>query len=156
MFEQIKVNQRDPVTNKRIANKNKAAKTSKQTIIEEHDNKKHLLMISYHTGKWEQVVKSVIKTVKKILSSNTKLQVSFADNNFSSRFNIKSKTKCERKHVIYLRRRPRTMCNDNYIIEAKRQTSRMLNGHNDRYIRSQFLKHVLENDHKHVSEKDFK
>ena len=47
VFEQIKAKQRDPVPNNNVSNKNEAAQTSNQIIVEKHDDKKHLLMIPY-------------------------------------------------------------------------------------------------------------
>ena len=94
VFEQIKGKQRDPVPNSNVSNK---------TILEEHDDKKHLLMIPCQGEKGEQVIKSVRKSAKRLLPSNIKLQVSFTGTKLSSRFNIKEKTKFEYKHdVIYL------------------------------------------------------
>ena len=48
------------------------------------------------------------------------MQVSFSGKKLSSCFNFKDKTKFEHRHdVIYLGACPKTMCNDNYIGEAK-------------------------------------
>ena len=55
--KQIKVNLRDPVPNIGISNNNEATQTNKQTIVEEHNNKKHL-MIPYEGGKTKQVITS--------------------------------------------------------------------------------------------------
>ena len=75
-----------------ISNDNEVAQTSNQTIVEKHDDKKHLI-IPYQGGKGEQVMKSVRKTIKRLLSTNIKVQVSFTGNKLSSCFNIKVKTK---------------------------------------------------------------
>ena len=53
LFEQIKVKQRDPVTNSNVSNKNEAMQTSNQTIVENNDDKKHLFMKPYQGGKGE-------------------------------------------------------------------------------------------------------
>ena len=72
--------------------------------------------------KRQQVIKTVRKIIKKLLPSNIKGQVVFTGNKLSSCFNIKGKTKFEHIHdVIYYGTCPETMCNDNYIGEAKRQ-----------------------------------
>ena len=118
LFKQVKAKQRDPMPNSNVSNEIEAAQTSNQTIVEKHDDKKHLLMIPYQGGKGEQVIKSVRKTIKRLLPSNIK--VSFTGNKLSSCFNIKDKTKFEHRHdVIYLRTCSETTCNDNYIGEAK-------------------------------------
>ena len=95
VFKQVKVKQRDPVPNSNVLNKNEATQISNQTIVEKHDDKKHLLMIPYQGGKEEQAVKSVRKTIKRLLPSNIKVQVSFTGNKLSSCFNIKDKSKFE-------------------------------------------------------------
>ena len=78
--------------------------------------------------KREQVIKSLRKTVKRLLPSKIKLQVSFTGNKLSSCFIINDKTKFEHKHdVIYLGTWPETKCNDNYIVETKRQISKRVN-----------------------------
>ena len=70
---------------------------------------------------------------------------------------IKSKTKFEHRHDgFYLEACPETMCNDNYIGEAKRQIFERTKDHNGRDFNSHLLKHALENNHEHVPEKDFK
>ena len=53
VFEQVKVKQRDPVTNSNVSNKNEAMQTSNQTIVENNDDKKHLFMKPYQGGKGE-------------------------------------------------------------------------------------------------------
>ena len=119
IFKQEKAKQRDPVPNTNVSNENEAVQTSNQTIVEKHDDKKHL-MIPYQGGKGEQVVKSVRKTIKRLLPSNIKMQVSFTGNKLSPCFSFKDTTKFEHRHgVIYLGTCPETMCNDNYIGEAK-------------------------------------
>ena len=85
--------------NGNVSNENEAAQTRNQTIIEKHDDKKHLLMIPNQGGKGEQVIKSVGKTIKRFLPSNIKVQVSFTGSKLSSFFNIKVKTKFE--HIMY-------------------------------------------------------
>ena len=86
-----------------------------------------------------------------------KVQLSFTGNKLSSCFNVKDKAKFEHRHdVIYLGACPETACNDNYIGEAKRRIFERVKNHNGRDFNSHLLKHVLENNHRHVSEKDFK
>ena len=97
------------------------------------------------------------KTVKRLLLSNIKVQVSSTGNKLSSCFTIKDKTKFEHRHdVIYFGTCPETMCNDNYIGEAKRRIFERVKDHNGRDFKSHQLKNALENYHQHVSEKDFK
>ena len=47
VFKQVKAKQRDPMPNSNVSNEIEAAQTSNQTIVEKHDDKKHLLMIPY-------------------------------------------------------------------------------------------------------------
>ena len=69
------------------------------------------------------------------------MQVSFTGNKLSSCFSIKDKTKFEHRHdVIYLRTCPETMCNDNYIGDAKQQIFDRVKNHNDRDFKSHLLK----------------
>ena len=97
------------------------------------------------------------KTVKRLLLSNIKVQVSSTSNKLSSCFTIKDKTKFEHRHdVIYFGTCPETMCNDNYIGEAKRRIFKRVQDHNGRDFKLNILKHALENNHQHVWEKDFK
>ena len=69
VLEQIKNEQRDPVPNNNVSNENKTTKTSQQTIVEKHGDKKHLLMIPYQGEKAEQVIKS--SRAKLSLTTNT-------------------------------------------------------------------------------------
>ena len=106
--------------NSSVSNENEVSQTSNQTIVKKMMTKKHLLMIPYQGRKGEQVIKSVRRTIKRLLLSNIKVQVSFTGNKLSSCFNINEKTKFEHRHdVIYLGTCPETTCNDNYIGEAK-------------------------------------
>ena len=52
-----------------VSNKKETEQTSNQKIVERHVDKKHLLLISYEGGKVEQVIKSVRKTIKRLLPS---------------------------------------------------------------------------------------
>ena len=86
-----------------------------------------------------------------------KVQVSFTGNKRSSCFNIKDKTKFGHRHdVIYLGTCPETTCDDNYIGEAKQRIFERVKHHNGRDFKLHLLKHTLESNHLHVSEKDFK
>ena len=142
VFEQVKAKQRDPVPNNKVSYQNEATQTSNQTIVGKCDDKK-LLMIPYQGGKREQAIKTIRKTIKRLLPSNVKVQVSFTGNKLNSCFNIKDKTKFERRHdVIYLRKFPETTCNDNYIGEAKRQIFERVKDYNGRDFKSPLLKHA--------------
>ena len=125
VFEQVKAKQRDPVPNN-VSNQNEATQTSNQTIVEKCDDKK-LLMIPYQGGKGEQAIKTIRKTIKRLLPSTIKVQVSFNGNKLNSCFNIKDTIKFEHRHdVIYLRKCPETTCNDNYI--GKKQNDEFSRG----------------------------
>ena len=114
-------------------------------------------MIPYQRGKGEQVIKSVRKTIKRLLPSNIKVQVCLTGNKLSSCYNIKDKTKFEYRHdVIYLETRPERTSNDNYIGGAKWQIFERVKDHSGRDFKSHLLKHALGNNHQHLSEKDFK
>ena len=85
------------------------------------------------------------------------MQVSITGNKPSSCFIIKDKTKFEHTHeVIYLGSFPETTCNDNYIGETKGRIFERVKDHNGRYFNSHLLKHALEKNHQHVSQKHFK
>ena len=85
------------------------------------------------------------------------MQASFTRNKLSSYFNDKHKTKFEHSHdVVYFGTCPETACNDNYVGEAKRRIFERVKDHNGTYFNSHLLKHALENNHQHVSGKDFK
>ena len=143
VFEQKKAKQRDPVQNNNASNQSEATQTSNQIIVENCDDKK-LLMIPYQGGKGEQAVKTIRKTIKRLLPSKIKVQVSFTGNKLNSCFNIKDKTKFEHRHdVIYLRKCPETTCNDNYIGEAKRRIFERVKDYNGRDFKSHLLKHAL-------------
>ena len=79
VFKQIKDKQRDPVPNNNVSNENEATQTSNQKMVEKCDDKK-LLMIPYQGGKGEQAIKTTRKTIKRLLPSNIKVQVSFTGN----------------------------------------------------------------------------
>ena len=141
--------------NSNVSNEIEATQTSNQTILEKHDDKKCLLMIPHKRRKGEQVINSVRKTIKRLLPRNIK--VSLTGNKLSSCFNIKDKTKFEHRHdVIYFGTCPEAMCNDNYIGEAKWGIFERVKGHNGSDFNLHLLKHALENNHQHFSEKDMK
>ena len=143
VFEQVKAEKRNPVPNNNVTNQNEATQTSNQTIAEKCDDKK-LLMIPYQGGKGEQAIKTIRKTIKRLLPSNIKVQVSFTGNKLNSCFNIKDKTKFDHRHdVIYLRKCPETTCNDNYIGEAKRRIFERVKDYNGRDFKLHLLKHAL-------------
>ena len=141
VFEQVKAKQRDPVPNN-VSNQNEAMQTSNQTIVEKCDDKE-LLMIPHQGGKEEQAIKTIRKTIKRLLPSNIKVQVSFTGDKLNSCFNIKDKIKFEHRHVIYLRKCPETTCNDNYIGEAKQRIFERVKDYNGRDFKSLLLKHAL-------------
>ena len=121
VFKEIKPKQRDPLPNSNVSNEVEAAQTSEQTTVEKHDDKTLFLMIPYQGGKGEQVIKPVRKSIKRLLPSNMKVQVSFTGNKLSSCFNIQDKTRFEHRHdVICPGTCPETTCYENYIGEAKR------------------------------------
>ena len=91
-----KYKQRDPVPNNNVSNQNEATQTSNQAIDEKCDDKK-LLMIPYQGGKGEQAIKTIRKTIKRLLPSSIKVQVFFTGNKLNSCFNIKDKTKFEHR-----------------------------------------------------------
>ena len=151
VFEQIKLKQRYPVPNSNASDETK--QPNNQTIVEKYGDKKHLFMMPYQGEKGQQIIKSVRKTVKRLLPRNIKLKVYFTGNKLGSAFNVKGKTKFEHKHdVIYLGTCPE-MCNDNYIGEVKQRISERVKDCNRRGIKSHLLKHALENNLQHVSEK---
>ena len=126
VFEQVKAKQRDPVPNN-VSNQNEATQTSNQTIVEKCDDKK-LLMIPYQGRKGEQAIKTIRKTIKRLLPSNIKVKVSFTGKKLNSCFNIKDRTKFEHRHdVIYLRKCPETMQNDKFSRGLKTTTAKILN-----------------------------
>ena len=126
VFEQVKAKKRDTVPNNNVTNQNEATQTSNQTIAEKCDDKK-LLMIPYQGGKGEQAIKTIRKTIKRLLPSNIKVQVSFTGNKLNSCFNIKDKTKFDHRHdVIYLRKCPETTCNVITLVKQNDEFSRGL------------------------------
>ena len=58
--------------------------------------------------------------------------------------------------IRYLETCPKATCNGNYIGEAKRQIFETVKDHNGRDFKSHFLKHALEDNRQHLSEKYFK
>ena len=126
VFKQIKAKQRDPLPNSNVSNEVEAAQISNQTIVEKHDDKTLFLMIPYQGGKGEQVIKPVRKSIKRLLPSNMKVQVSFTGNKLSSCFNIKDKTRYEHRHdVIYPGTCPETTCK---IITFAKQNDKFSRG----------------------------
>ena len=124
-------------------------------IVTSQITKKHLI-IPYHGGKGEQLIKSLRKTIKRSLPSNIKGQVSFTGNQLSLCFSIKNKSKFEHRYdVIYLGTCPKRTCNDNYIGEVKRRIFKRVEDHNGRDFKSHLSKHASKNNHQHVSEKRF-
>ena len=77
--------------------------------------------------------------IKSLLLENIKINATFTGNKLISLFNVKDKTKFDRKYdLFYIGGCSKPMCNNNYIDDAKRRISERVKDHNRRDSKSNF------------------
>ena len=82
----------------------------------ESGNKRHLLVLPYQGELGSRLVKSLKRSITKLLPETTQLEFRFTVSKLSTLFQIKDKTIFEHNHdVVYLGTCPQNSCSDNYV-----------------------------------------
>ena len=81
-------------------------------------------MLPYQGEQGSRLVKSLKRSITKLLPKTTQLVFEFTGSELSTHFQIKKKTKFEHNHnVVYLGTCPENNCSDNYVGESSRRIS---------------------------------
>ena len=113
-------------------------------------------MLTYQGQQRSSLVKSLKRTITKLLPKTTQLEFEFTGSKLSTYFKIKDKTIFESNHdVVYLRTYPENNSLDNYVGESARIPERIID-HNGRDQNSHLLKHSCCKNHPNTSQTDFK
>ena len=109
-------------------------------------------MLPYQGEQGSRLVKSLKRSITKLLPKATQLEFEVTGSELSStHFQIKDKTEFEHNHdVFYLGMCPENNCSDNYVGESARRVSERITDHNDRDQNSHFFKHSCIRNHKNT------
>ena len=119
-------------------------------------NKRHLLVLPYQDEQGSRLVKSLKRSITKLLSKATQLEFGFTGSKLSTHFQIKDKAEFEHNHdVVYLGTCLENNCSDNYVSESARHISERIIDHNGRNQNSHFFKHSCIKNHPNTSKTDF-
>ena len=123
----------------------------------ESGNKRHLLVFPYQGEQGSRLVKSLKRSITKILPEATQLEFGFTGSKLSMHFQRKDKREFEHNHdVVYLGTCPENNCSDNYVGESARRISERITDHNGRNQNSHLFKHICIKNHPNTSTTDFK
>ena len=94
---------------------------------------------------------------KKTLPKKVQAIVTYQSKNLPTKFNLKEKTEFyHQSDSVYYGKCPNQTCTEDYIGETDRRIKERIIDHNKRDKNSHTLKHVREEGHTHVWDKDFK
>ena len=126
-------------------------------INTESGNKRHLLVLPYQGEQRSRLVKSLKRSITKLLPEATQLEFGFTGSKLSTHFQITDKTEFEHNHeVIYLGTCPENNCSDNYVGESARRISERVIHRNGRDQNVHLFKHSCTKKHLNNSKTDFK
>ena len=115
------------------------------------NNKKHFLLLPYKGKRADNIIKSMKKTVYKLLPETVNAQIAYTGRKLSACFQIKDKSKFDHQHdLVYHAKCPSELCDENYIGESGRRIAETVKDHHGRDHKSHILKHSLETGHEHV------
>ena len=81
-----------------------------------------MLVLPFKSERGQRIIKSINKTVKKILPQNRVTQNVYKSKELGSDFNIKDSTKLEHQHdLTYFTQCPGVNCNETYLGETARR-----------------------------------
>ena len=107
--------------------------------------------------KCKKTNESIKSSVKKLLPSNTKIEVALKSTTLSSCFNVKDKIDFENNHdLIYHKKSPESTCIYDYVGESDCRITERIKDHSDRDHTSNIWKHSMEKSHKNVNTIDLK
>ena len=124
--------------------------------------KRQLLVSPYQGEQGSRLVKSLKRSITKLLPETTQLEFGFTGCKLSTHFQIKDKTiyehneRYEHNHdVVYLGTCPENNCSDNYVSENARVSERIIDC-SDRDQNSHFFKHSCIKNHPNTSKSDLR
>ena len=113
-------------------------------------------MLPYQGEQGSRLVKTLKRSITKLLPKTTQLEFGFTGSKRSTHFQIKDKTIFEHNHdVVYLGTCPENNCPDNYVGESARCISERIIDHNGRDQNSHLFKHSCYKNHPNTSKTDF-
>ena len=114
-------------------------------------------MLPYQGEQGSRLVKTLKRSITKLLPKTTQLEFGFTGSKRSTHFQIKDKTIFEHNHdVVYLGTCPEYNWSDNYVGESARRISERIIDHNSRDQKSHLFKHNCCQNHPNTSKTDFK
>ena len=125
-------------------------------INTESGNKHHLLQSPYQGEQGSRLVKSLKRSITKLLPKTTQLELGFSASKVRTHFQIKDKIIFEHNYdVVFLGTCPENNCSDNYVGKSARHISERIIDHNGRDQNSHFFKHSCCKNHPNTSKTDF-
>ena len=122
----------------------------------ESENKRHLLLLPYQGEQGSPLVKSLKRSITKILPKTIQLKFGFTGGKLTTHFQIKDKTIFEHNHdIVYLGTCPKNNCSDNYVGESACHISERIIDHNGRDQNSHLFKHSCCKNHLNTSKTNF-
>ena len=123
----------------------------------ESGNKCQLLVLPHQGEQGSRLVKSLKRSITKLLTEETKLEFGFTGSKLSTHFQIKDKMEFEHNHdVVYLGTCPENNCSDNYVDESAHRISERIIDHDGRDLNSHLFKYSCIKNHPNTSKTDFK
>ena len=123
----------------------------------ESGNKRHLLVLPYQGEQGSRLVKSLKRSITRLLPEATQSEFGFTGSKLSTHFQIKDKTEFEHNNdVVHFGTCPENNCSDNYVGESARRISERIIDHSGRDQNSHLLKHSCIKNHPNTSKTDFK
>ena len=114
-------------------------------------------MLPYQGEQGSRLVKSLKRSITKLLPEATQLEFGFTSRKLSTHFQIKDKTEFEHNHdIVYLGTCPANNCLDNYLGESAHRIFERITDHNGRDQNSHLFKHSCIKNHPNTSKTDFK
>ena len=125
-------------------------------INTESGNKHPLLLLPYQGEQGSRLVKSLKRSITKLIPKTTQLELGFTASKLSTYFQIKDKIIFEHNYdVVFLGTCPENNYSRNYVGESARRISERIIDHNDRDHNSHLFKHSCCKNHPNTSKTDF-
>ena len=115
------------------------------------EQKVHSLLLLFLGPKCTAIVQNLNKTLKNVLPSNVKTQITYTGQTLNSSFQIKYKTNEKHKHDLsYYTKCPEASCSEEYLGETGRIIIERVSDHAGKDKQSHLLKHAVLRNQRHV------
>ena len=129
---------------------------SKNNETNETSNKIQLIL-TYSGKQGKKLKKKMKKYIRKTLTENVQVIVTYQSKKLSTKFNVKDKSEFYRRsNLLYFGKWPNQTRTEDYIGEADCRIKERIIDHGKRDNNSHILKHCSEEGHTHLWNKDFK